>query len=83
MRWIRLTIRVMKALAVAYTLWRGLMRGRWLAAGFALWRILQRDRQEDVSRRAAAAFLGAGDPAIYRRKGWRKLGTRFRRAPMA
>lgn len=77
-----MTIRIMKAMAVAYTIWRGLMRGRWLAAAFAIWRMLRRDRAEDVSKAAALTFLEAGEPAIYRRKGWRKLDSRARRTPV-
>lgn len=80
-RKLRRVFRLLRAVAVAYTLWRGLMRGRWLAAGFALWRILRRDPAASVSRAAAVEFLSADEPAIYRRKGWRKLDVRARVRP--
>ena len=76
-RWLRLTVRVFRALAVAYTVWRGLMRGRWLFAGLALWRILWAKRDDESAvRDAALQFFTGGEPAIYRRKGWRKLESR-------
>lgn len=70
---IRWAYRVVKALIVMYALLSALLRSRWFTIGFMLWRVLRRKPIVNVRKAAVIQFANASEPAIYRRKGWRKI----------
>jgi hypothetical protein len=70
---IRLLFRVVKVVATLYGFWSMLTRRRWLAVGFALWRFWRRRPARNPALRAQWMFVNAGEPAIYRRRGTRRL----------
>lgn len=69
----RWTYRIIKAILVVYALWNAFLRSRWLTVGVMLWRVLRRRSVRNVPTAAVLQFVNAGEPAIYRRQGWRKI----------
>lgn len=78
--WRRL-YRLVRAVAALYGIWVTFRKSRWLAVGLALWRLLQRKPARDARRMAAFTFIHAGEPAVYRRRGWRRVVVRRIKVP--
>lgn len=76
MRTIRAVWRLVRFALLIYGLWKTLMKGRWLAIGIALWKLLRKSPQRNARKMADITFVGALEPAIYRRLGWRKIVPR-------
>lgn len=75
---IRMVFRIAKWVFAVYAVWDTIMASRWVAVTIALVRLLRRKPQRDWRRTGDSMFLGGGEPAIYERRGWRKLGIRRR-----
>jgi hypothetical protein len=74
MRTLKMMYRLFQVFSMVYTLWRALQRGRWWAVGFALWKMLRnRGVDRDAKCVADITFVNAGEPAIYRRRGIRRI----------
>lgn len=69
----RWTYRIVKAVLVVYALLNAFLRSRWFTVGFMLWRVLRRRPTLNVRKAAVIQFVNAGEPAIYRRRGLRKI----------
>jgi hypothetical protein len=69
----RVIYRIIRSVIILYGLWNAFMRSRWVAVLFALWRVLKRKPGKDVRRVAAFEFMNAHEPAIYRRRGVRRV----------
>jgi hypothetical protein len=69
----RWTYRIVKAMVVIYALFNAFLRSRWFTVGFMLWRVLRRKPAVNARKAAVIQFVNAGEPAIYRRRGLRKI----------
>ncbi|MCL6637365.1 MAG: hypothetical protein K6T26_05400 [Alicyclobacillus sp.] len=77
---LRATWRTIRILLMCYGLWCALLRSRWLTVVLALWRVLRGRPLREPRRAAVIAFCDAGEPAIYRRLGRRRIRTSRMRA---
>ena len=75
-RTIRLVIRLVRILAMVYALWKTLLNSRWVAVTVALYQLLRKRPRRNAKRVADFMFVHAGEPAIYERKGPRRLISR-------
>lgn len=73
---IRTAFRLFKTAVFIYGLWNAWKNSRWLTTAAALWRMLQKRPDQDTNRKAQMVFVSAMEPAIYQRKGWRKLSSK-------
>lgn len=73
MRMIRMVYRLVRLFLLLYGVWTTIMRSRWLAIALAVFRLWRRRRAKKAKRTAALQFVHAGDPAIYKRQGWRRI----------
>lgn len=75
---LRITFRTVKWIVALYALWDTLMASRWLALFIALYRLFRRKPRRNVATVANFRVANGGEPAIYERRGWRKLSVRRR-----
>ncbi|MBX5435601.1 MAG: hypothetical protein IRZ33_00115 [Alicyclobacillaceae bacterium] len=73
---LRLAFRLLRMAASVYGMWMAVRRSRLLALTGFLYELVRRRRVRDTGRVAQFRVVTAGEPAIYRRRGWRKLGSR-------
>jgi hypothetical protein len=73
---LRAMYRTAKWLLMLYGLWQAVLRSRWLTLAIALWRMLGGRPPRPAGRVAVIRFAEAGDPAVYRRLGWRSIRPR-------
>ncbi|MBX6352164.1 MAG: hypothetical protein IRZ10_02420 [Thermoflavifilum sp.] len=73
MRWL---VRLIRGGITLYGYWSLFRNRRWLAMLVAAWRLWRRRPLRDARRRAQWLFVTAGEPAIYRRRGVRRIGSR-------
>ncbi|WP_029420636.1 hypothetical protein [Alicyclobacillus macrosporangiidus] len=73
---LRAVYRTAKWLLMLYGLWQAVLRSRWLTLAIALWRMLGGKPRRDAGRVAVITFADAGEPAVYRRLGWRSIRSR-------
>ncbi|WP_026975323.1 hypothetical protein [Alicyclobacillus contaminans] len=77
---IRTVYRALKLTLFLYGLTTALLRSRWLTVVVALWQMLRRRRVRPVKPTATVVFVNASEPAIYRRRGVRKLRSLRKRS---
>ncbi|GGI97039.1 hypothetical protein GCM10010885_03280 [Alicyclobacillus cellulosilyticus] len=80
MRTLQVLFRVFRLVATVYGVWQMLSRGKWLRAAWAVLRHLRQAPDRDARRTAEFIAVSGGEPAIYRRRGWRRVGARRARA---
>lgn len=74
MRTLRFAYRAVRILLMVYGFWNALLKSRWWTVSVAIYRMLRRRRNvRNTKRVAAVQFVNGGEPAIYRRTGWRRL----------
>lgn len=72
----RLIVRVIRFAFLVYGVWSAWRKNRWLAAALAVWSMVRRRPRQNTDRKAEMMFVSALEPAIYQRKGWRKLSAK-------
>lgn len=75
---IRIMFKIVKWAFAIYAMWDTIMASRWVAVTVALYRLLRGKPKRDVKKSADWMFVNGGEPAVYERRGWRKLGIRRR-----
>ncbi|MCL6548780.1 MAG: hypothetical protein K6T30_07700 [Alicyclobacillus sp.] len=73
---LRLMYRLFRLTAAVYGVWMALRRSRLLTLTGLVYELLRWRRVRDARRVAQFRVVTAGEPAIYRRRGWRRLGRR-------
>ncbi|KPV45306.1 hypothetical protein [Alicyclobacillus ferrooxydans] len=73
MRTIRSMYRLVRFMLLIYGTVNAILKSRGFVVVMALLRMLMRRRVRSVRKTAALTFVDGGEPAIYRRQGWRKL----------
>jgi len=75
---LRIIFRTVKWMFALYALWETLLASRWIAIFLALYRLFRRKPRRAVATVANFMVSSGGEPAIYERRGWRKLLLRRR-----
>ncbi len=73
MKWFRRLSRIIRWAFALYSLLQVFRQRRWLGVGWLLWDLLSRRRVRDLQPAATWIFVNGGEPAIYRRRAWRKI----------
>ncbi|MCL6631710.1 MAG: hypothetical protein K6T63_03680 [Alicyclobacillus herbarius] len=73
MRTLKTLYRLFRWAAVIYTFLQTFKRSRMLLVAAMLWRLLRRIPWSSPRRTAMVRFVGGGEPAIYRRRGLRRM----------
>lgn len=75
---LRLAFRIVKWGFAVYAIRETFMASRWVAVIVALYRLLRKRPNRDAKKTADWMFINGGEPAVYGRRGFRKLGIRKR-----
>jgi hypothetical protein len=75
MRIVRVTLKLIRLVAIVYTLWRAYRGGKKFILITGLWRLL-RGRPVLGVPKPDLIVVDSTDPRIYKRRGWRKYPFR-------